>query len=273
MPKYRQHQIEEQMREHLERYIALENCFDAADVRIEPPSAHSITVSSVEEAEDAAARLRQAWDIGNDAIANLTELLEERGIKVALVDAEDDFDGACAATQDGQHVLVALNTSRPGERMRFTAAHELGHWIMSLPEAMSERDKESCCHRFAGAFLYPRDRVLLDFGNHQRSRVHPAELLNAKRRYGVSMQLALRRLKDLRLVNDATYRSVLIHFGQEGWRKAEPEAFRPESPRRFESLVFWGLAEDLFSQSRAAEFLQRSIEDLEPALHMAAVNE
>ncbi len=266
MPKYRQDQVEEQMREHLERYIALERCFDAADVRAEPAPAHSIAVTSVQAAEAAAKRLREQWSIGGDAIANLTQLLEEHGIKVALLDGPEDFDGACAATHDEAHVLIALNAARPGERMRFTAAHELGHWIMALPEAMPEKEKESCCHRFAGAFLYPAEQVVLDFGGHRRSRVHPAELLNAKRRYGISMQVALRRLKDLDLLSDAGYKSIFIQFSQQGWRSAEPEPLLAERPRRFESLVFWGLAEDLFTPSRAAEFLQRRIDDLEPAL-------
>lgn len=266
MPKYRQHQVEEQMREHLERYIALERCFDAIDVRIPPAAAQSSRVTSLEEAELAARQLRDDWGIGRDAIANLTQLLEERGIKVALIRGPDDFDGACAATSDGAHVLVALNTSRPGERVRFTAAHELGHWVMALPEDMPEADKERCCHRFAGAFLYPGEQVLLDFGGHQRSRVHPGELLNAKRRYGVSMHVALRRLKDLGLLNEAGYKAVHIQFSQAGWRSAEPEPLLPEQPRRFESLVFWGLAEGLFSPSRAAEFLQRPVGALEPAL-------
>lgn len=269
MPRYRQRQVEEQMREHLERYIALERCFGAADICMSPPTARAIKVASPDEAERAAAQLRQDWGIGSDAIANLTELLEEHGIKVALVEAREDFDGACAATQDERHVLIALNIARPGERMRFTAAHELGHWIMALPAAMPEKEKEACCHRFAGAFLYPKNRVLTDFGTHQRSRIHPGELLNAKRRYGISMQLALRRLKDLQLLNDFGYRAACIQFSRAGWRNAEPEALLHETPRRFESLVYWGLAEDLFSRSRAAEFLQRPLGDLEPALSMA----
>ena len=53
---------------------------------------------------------------------------------------------------------------------------------------------------------------------------------------------------------------------------AEPEPMRAEEPRRFESLVFWGLAEDLFSPSRAAEFLQRPIDQLEPALQGSTVS-
>lgn len=271
MPKYRQEQVEEQMREHLERYIALERCFDAADVAVAATPAHFAAVASVDAAEEAARKLREDWAIGGDAIANLTELLEDRGIKVALLDGPEDFDGACAATHDEQHVLIALNRTRPGERMRFTAAHELGHWIMSLPEDMPEKDKEACCHRFAGAFLYPKDQVFQDFGGHKRSRVHPVELLNAKRRYGVSMQVALRRLRDLDLLSKSGYKSVSIQFSVNGWRAAEPEPMRAEKPRRFESLVFWGLAEDLFSPSRASEFLQRPIDQLEPALQVSTV--
>ncbi|HEY4080656.1 MAG TPA: XRE family transcriptional regulator [Burkholderiaceae bacterium] len=273
MPKYRQHQVEEQMREHLERYTALESCFEVAEVVVPPPLAHSIEVNALVEAEGAAVRLREQWGIGGDAIANLTQLLEERGIKIALIDAQDDFDGACAATHDEQHVLVALNTNRPGERMRFTAAHELGHWVMALPASMPEKDKEACCHRFAGALLYPQDRVLIDFGGHQRSRVHPGELLSAKRRYGISMQVALRRLKDLALLSDAGYKAAFIQFSQAGWRSCEPEPLLPERPRRFESLVFWGLAEGLFTPARAAEFLQRPISDLEPALRSVVEHE
>jgi Zn-dependent peptidase ImmA (M78 family)/transcriptional regulator with XRE-family HTH domain len=271
MPKYRQEQVEEQMREHLERYIALERCFDSADVAVEATPARFIPVLSREAAEEAARNLRECWAIGGDAIANLTELLEDHGIKVALLEGPEGFDGACAATHDEQHVLIALNCTRPGERMRFTAAHELGHWIMALPKEMPEKEKEACCHRFAGAFLYPKDQVVLDFGGHKRSRVHPMELLNAKRRYGVSMQVALRRLKDLELLSDTGYQSVFIQLSKLGWRSAEPEPMRAEEPRRFESLVFWGLAEDLFSPSRASEFLQRPIDQLEHALQGSIV--
>ncbi|MDY7546136.1 XRE family transcriptional regulator [Glaciimonas sp. CA11.2] len=266
MPRYRQEQVEEQIREHLERYIELEKCFDAADNSVPVMAPRSISVISVEDAENAASTLRDQWKIGGDAIANLTELLEEHGIKVALLSGCDDFDGACAATKDEEHVLVALNASRPGERMRFTAAHELGHWVMALPASMPEKIKELCCHRFAGAFLYPAERVKTDFGHHQRSRVHPRELLNAKQLYGVSMQVVLRRLKDLSLLSEPGYKSINIQFSVNGWRKNEPGVFLSERPRRFESLVFWGLAEDIFTLSRAAEFLQQPVGTFDTSL-------
>ncbi|WP_397450344.1 ImmA/IrrE family metallo-endopeptidase [Pseudomonas sp. NA-150] len=264
MPKNHQKQVEEQIREHLERYIALESCFDPADIHTPSTPAQMLPVVAIEDAELAAEALRKDWQIGGDAIANLTELLEAHGIKIALLNGPDDFDGACASTRDGQHVLIALNAQRPGERMRFTAAHELGHWVMRLPDEMSEQDKELCCNRFAGAFLYPASCVNGDFGSHPRSRVHPQELLIAKRQYGLSMHAALRRLKDLQLLSDGGYKSLTIQFSANGWRKTEPEPLQCRGPQRFESLVFRGLAEGLFSTSRAAELLRQPISTFDP---------
>ncbi|HMW22594.1 MAG TPA: XRE family transcriptional regulator [Burkholderiaceae bacterium] len=267
MPQKRQDQIGEQMRDHLERYASLERCFEpdaAAQPPLQPP--RTFTVSSAEQAEGAAEQLREQWAIGGDAIAHLAELLEEHGIKVVLLDDHDGFDGACAATHDEQHVLIALNGSRPGERIRFTAAHELGHWVMDLPADMTEKDKETCCHRFAGAFLYPAERVRADFGSHCRARVLAAELLNAKLRYGVSMGVALRRLKDLGLITDGGYTGMNMQFSAHGWRKVEPKPLLAEQPRRFESLVYRALAEDLISLPRAAELMQCPVSELDPGL-------
>lgn len=271
MPQKRQDQVGELMRAHLERYISLERCFELdGDVPALLQAPRVFDVHTADEAETAAEQLRAQWAIGGDAIAHLTELLEEHGIKVALLDDLDGFDGACAATHDERHVLVALNRSRPGERVRFTAAHELGHWVMALPDDMPEKDKETCCHRFAGAFLYPRRRVLAEFGAHRRSRVLAIELLNAKRRYGVSMGVALRRLKDLQLITDNGYQGMNIEFNRHGWRASEPEPLRAETPRRFESLVYRALAQDLISPSRAAELLQCAAAELDPGLEQLA---
>jgi Zn-dependent peptidase ImmA (M78 family)/DNA-binding XRE family transcriptional regulator len=258
-----QESVIEQARDHLERYLTLEQCFEAAEVAVQPFPAESLPVSAPEEAELAAEKLRDAWCLGSDAISNLTELLEEHGIKVVMLDGIDQFDGACVATQDKQHVLVALNRQRPGDRQRFTAAHELGHWVMALPADMPEKEKEACCHRFAAALLYPQQRVRTDFGSARRHRVLIQELMLAKRGYGISMQVAMRRLKELGLISDSLFRSLSAEMTKRGWSILEPEPMSPENPLRFTSLVYWGLAEGLFTESRAAEFLQQPVSALE----------
>ncbi len=272
MPAYRQLQVREQMRDHLERYVSLENNF-VDPVAIPVVSRCSLVVNSVEEAERAAEQLRADWNTGEDAIANLVELLEANGIKVVLLDVCEDFDGACGASDDHRQVLVSLNAHRPGERMRFTAAHELGHWVMKLPDDMLEKEKEHCCHRFAGAFLFPAAQVRAEFGARQRSRVHPQELMNAKKSFGVSMQGIVRRMKDLDLLSDAGYKQISIFFSTSGWRKSEPGKLPAERPTRFESLAFRALAEDLITKSRLAEYLQLPIGKIDANLLVSLAGE
>ena len=140
---------------------------------------------------------------------------------------------------------------------------------MKLPEAMAEKDKEHCCHRFAGAFLFPADQVRAEFGAHQRSRIHPQELYNAKKSYGVSMQGIVRRLKDLDLLSDAGYKQICFFFSTKGWRKDEPGKLPAERPTRFESLAYRALAEELITKSRAAEFLQIPLSKIDASLTVA----
>ena len=54
----------------------------------------------------------------------------------------------------------------------------------------------------------------------------------------------------------------MVQINRHGWRVAEPEPLLAEQPRRFESLVYWGMSEGLFTPSRAAEFLQCSIDEV-----------
>lgn len=272
MPVYRKIQVKEQMRDHLERYLSLEQSF------VDPVSPELIRqgafkVRSLEEAEKAASHLRELWKIGSDAIVNLVDLLEMQGIKVVLLEVTEDFDGACAASSDNKHLLISLNQNRPGERMRFTAAHELGHWVMDLPEKMPDKEQEHCCHRFAGAFLFPANCVKAEFGDHQRSRVHPQELYNAKKLYGVSMQGIVRRLKDNGLLSESGYKQICVAFSANGWRKEEPGSMPPERPTRFESLAFRALAENLITKSRAAEFLGLPLSKLDSNVSGGLVSE
>lgn len=263
VPQWRQDRIGEQVRDQLERYVSIESVLELSADDAACSSRQSLPVDSLDDVESAADQLRADWNIGGDEIGHLVQLLEDHGLKVALFDDEDGVDAACAVTDDGSNVLIALNRHRSGDRQRFNAAHELGHWVLRFPESLPLKHVEHWCHRFAGAFLYPRARVMADFGAHRRLQVHVRELALAKRRYGVSMGAILHRLKDLDLITDAGYRAMQIHFSRQGWRKAEPEPIALEEPQRFEGLVYRALGEDLISASRAAELLQQSITDLD----------
>ncbi len=58
-------------------------------------------------------------------------------------------------------------------------------------------------------------------------------------------------------------------FKEEGWQVREPGAqYQVEHTRLFDQLVFRALAEDLISESKAAELLGISVSQLRRTRHM-----
>jgi Zn-dependent peptidase ImmA (M78 family) len=219
-------------------------------------------INDCTEIENVANKVRKEWKLGLNPIMDLTGALEERGIKVFQTEAlhNGKFDGL-ACQVDGAPIIV-VGADWPGDRQRFTLAHELGHLILNgrLGEELLE-DEEKLANRFAGAFLAPKSEVLKELGN-RRTWFEPRELCVLKKAYGLSMGAWLHRAQDLSIINNATYLKLLKMFRKHGWHKVEPCAEYPrEEPQVFTQLVFHALAEDLVSESKAAELLNKSMKE------------
>jgi len=65
-----------------ERYLEIEDLVGVANGRWSGPGGIPTSVRTAEEAEAAAMRLRAAWRLGNDALPNIAEFLEGRGVKI-----------------------------------------------------------------------------------------------------------------------------------------------------------------------------------------------
>jgi Zn-dependent peptidase ImmA (M78 family) len=184
----------------------------------------------------------------------LTDMLEERGIKVFQSQAINErFDGM-AATVDGIPVIV-VGRGWPGDRQRFTLAHELGHLVLK-DRLAPNLDEEAAANRFAGAFLAPEAEVRKELGA-SRSWLEPRELEVLKKTYGLSMQGWMHRAKDLGILPDTHYIEMRKFFSARGWNRKEPgDQYSPERPQLFDQLVYRALAQDLISESKAAELLR-----------------
>jgi len=264
-PVYRKHgrmgakaqqAINAQIQDWLERYLATESFFPPDEIRpFRWPEGFPRPVEMVEQAEDVAAGLRAAWQLGDDPIANLAELLEEKGIKVGLVNGDDDFD-ACTFLYNGDIPIMAVNENKPGDRQRFSLAHELGHIMLKVAPEVNE---EKVAHRFAGAFLAPEKAVLIELGQARRA-LDQFELMLLKQKYGVSMAAWIYRAKDIGVLSEPDATAMWQTFRSRGWHRREPgEPFPLEQPRRMTRLVRRLLAEDAISRSRAAELLGLSL--------------
>ncbi len=215
-------------------------------------------IASLDEIDAFSDSVRNAWQLGLSPMADLTDTLEGLGLLVIVVDEENPgFSGltAKARADDGrEYPVVAVSKRWPGDRQRFTLAHELGHLLLEGRLADSI-NAEKACDRFAGAFLAPRVAVLQLLGA-QRHVLEWQELYVLKHEFGLSMTGWLQRAQQCGVITAAAHLSMFKRFSAKGWRKTEPgEPLPQEHPRLFDQLVYRALAEQYISEGKAAELL------------------
>lgn len=254
--KKAQAQIEGDVTEQLERFFELAQYLPNRPIdRFQVPRRVPGRIEEYAQIEALVLALREAWGLGVNPIFELTDTLEERGIMVfqSKVLHGDKFDGL-AVQVDGMPVIV-VGEGWPGDRQRFTLAHELGHLVLK-DRLSANLDMEKAANRFAGAFLAPEPEVRQELGA-RRTRLEPNELCVLKQAYGLSMGGWLHRANDVGILSEGDYRKMVRHFRARGWHKQEPcENLPREDPKLFKQLVYRALAEDLISESKAAELLR-----------------
>jgi len=249
-----QEAIQMRIQDWVERYLEVESLF--------PEEQHAANlplrkVTSLDEIETAALELRDHWSLGYDAIENLVQLLEDRGIKVGITSGFKHFD-ACTFTYSTQSCkadvdpVIVTKGEVSGDRQRFNLGHELGHLILDV---QGDLKPEQAANRFVGAFLVPAATARFELGSN-RTDLNINELHMLKHKYGLSMQAWIYRAKDLSIISENTAARLFQQFRVNDWNRQEPgKPYPTETPLRMERLIYRALAEDLISRSRAQELL------------------
>ncbi|MBD3175655.1 MAG: helix-turn-helix domain-containing protein [Armatimonadia bacterium] len=256
LPRKQERAIIAQIQEWLERYLDVESFFGGPPEFELPPDLNR-RVTSLDEVERVAIELREGWDLGLAPIESLVEVLEDRGIKVGLIEGHQDFDSLTFWVDDTIPVIVVKHTDSqsprvPGDRQRFNLSHELGHLVLEIAEGV---DEEAAAYRFAGAFLVPEPVARFELGDRRQTLgLHELHLL--KHKYGLSMQAWIYRAKNLGVLSESAATRLFREFRRKGWHRDEPGDQIPlEEPERMKRLVLRAMAEDLVSKSRVAELL------------------
>ena len=257
--------VEATVLDHVDRYLQVEDILGLADSGWEASVNELWPIETVEDAEQAAISMRAAWNLRGNPIPDLTELFEERGIKVLKLDLPLSVDGLnCRVHRtDGSEVPVMVcSTAKSIERHRFTLAHELGHMVMDIPPGVHE---EKACNRFAGAFLVPSDELVREVGQ-RRVNFGFAELVEIKTMFGISAAALVIRMREAGIISEATLGRIFRGIGQ-NWKTEEPCPLeRGEDAGRFRRLCLRALAEDAISVSKAAELLSQRVSEIEGAM-------
>ena len=152
-------------------------------------------------------------------IRNLTASIERAGVCIVPLTALLGIDGLSA---------WVISTSIPGDRFRFTLAHELMH----LTAHKRPTDyTESEANRFAGALLISRrdlDAALPSYPNLR-------DFVNMKANWGIAASALVYRAHELGNLNDQRYRALQIQMSK--WRKSEPATFPPAFGQLLPKLI------------------------------------
>ena len=250
--------VERAVLDHVERYLEIEAILGISNVRWDAPREMPCPVNVLDDAESAAQKVRQAWNLGGDPISNMTELLEGRGIKILTLDLPESVDGlTCDVERPGKKSVpvVVCRSGMATELQRFTLAHELGHMLFDTQDGII---KEQACDRFARALLAPRKEVLDEVGRRRRAFGYE-ELVEIKKIFGIGADALIARFHDMRIIETRTMLNIMNGMGRK-WKDSEPSPVRHrEPPLRFQRLCYRALAEDEISIVKAAELLDTQV--------------
>lgn len=200
--------------------------------------------SPVEVAQQA----RQLWQLPRGPIVNIARTIERAGGIVVQMDFETTKIDAISQWTPGLPPLFFVNAAIPGDRARFSLAHEIGHILLHrYPVAELELEAD----QFAAEFLMPEEDIKRDLRN-----ISLGKLIQLKTIWKTSMQALLRRAYDLGRIGESYYRKRYTEIGQSGYRKKEPNELPQDTPTVLRALVDAHMAD-----------LKFSVEDLARLLH------
>lgn len=168
------------------------------------------------------------------AVSNVIRSAERKGVVIAPLTVDVSDAVSDGVTYPGKTLIGYFPESKPGDRLRFTIAHELGHLVLHRyrrPKDVSLMEREA--NEFAGEFLLPEPdaRAVLS------SSMMLEDYRYVKSGWGISIAATVRRAFDLGVIDGNKYKSLYVRMAQRHWTKHEPVEVRAEHPILFAQML------------------------------------
>lgn len=194
------------------------------------------------DVEDLAGRVRSEWRLPVGPVANVVEILEDKGIVVIRLPLDSADVDAFSLPFPDRPVVVLGTDKNDRARSRFDGAHELGHLVAHRDQVWGVKEVETQAHWFAAAFLMPAD----DIYDQLPSRADWPTLFELKRTWQVSLAALLMRARSLGKMSEGNYLTAVKASSARGWRRTEPVPLGPpEQPRALVNFLSTGRADEV----------------------------
>lgn len=200
--------------------------------------------------EDAARMVREYWMLPRGPVDSITGTIEAAGGVVVVSDFGTPLLDGLSFRVAGLPPIFVMNSEVPGDRYRFSLAHELGHMVMhSLPGDNDEK-MERQADEFAASFLMPSAEI--------KPHLVPASIekfARAKGHWKVSIKSMILRSKELCLISPDDYRRLSISYSKAGYSRGEPFPLVRENPSLLPRMIEFHLRDLGYSIADLAKLL------------------
>ena len=210
--------------------LHVKKLLDAAE--IEYKEVPQLDIEECGSVADMARAIRQYAHIPPGPIKNVTAALEDMGVVVIPFDPGTRlFAGASMLTEKPNYVVV-INSTMPGDRWRWTLAHELAHMVMHrIPTLNMEAEADE----FAAEFLMPSREI-----GQYLSDMTLDKLASLKRHWKVSIFAILQHALRLGKITERHHRTLITRLAGIGiTRLKEPAELHipAETPTLLQELI------------------------------------
>ena len=255
-----------------EDYLHLEKLSGVIIRRNYPPPYETGRTAPEEAAEDVASSERNRLGLGDGPLIRLRDVLEnDVGIRVFSTELPSRVAGIFSYTEE-LGGCIAVNARHPGERRRWSLAHEYGHFLTDRFQSeiaiLGSYRRVPASERFADAFarslLMPASGLRRRFNELSRAtdgNVTAAEVCRIAHHYVVSVEAMMLRLEDLKLIPSGTW----DRLRDRGFKVREAQAqlgLPPDTssdrllPPSYELLAVRAYEEGNLTEGQLARFLR-----------------
>ncbi len=209
---------------------------------------------------DAARMLREFWLLPRGPVESVTEVIEAAGGVIAVSNFGTPLLDGLSFRAAGLPPIFIMNSEVPGDRYRFSLAHELGHMVMHALPGDDDEKMEREADEVASAFLMPPVEI-------KPHLVPPSieKFGRAKSYWKVSIKAMIRRARDLHLLSPDDYRRLSITYSKAGYSRGEPFPLERETPALLPRMLDFHMRELRYSISDLAKLLLVGEEELRRA--------
>jgi Zn-dependent peptidase ImmA (M78 family)/DNA-binding XRE family transcriptional regulator len=256
-------------------YLELEELLEAPLTQNYPPEYRYGRLPIEQAAETIALEERNRLRLGDGPLPILRDILEgDVGLRIFYLPLRPSRFSAIYFYTEQLGGCIALNSSHPEDRCRWSLAHDYLHFLTTrykpdlyLGQGQGYKrvpESERLADLFADNFLMPASGLIRRFNElrEREGKVSVGPLATLAHQYGVSMQAMFRRLETLKLIPTATWEKLKddglkVREIQRKLGLDEIPARRDLLPVHYQQLAIQAYAEARITEGQLSRFLRR----------------